>query len=101
MPGDEVWGGLWLIDTMDSPALDAQEGVHLKPQRYFREQVEVEVSAGDRVNCLIYRVTASAVVDTDLAPSATYRDTMLRGADSFHLPATYVARIEALPIVEA
>ena len=90
-----------MIATTDSPALDAQEGVHHKPPRYFREQVEVEVSAGDRVNCLIYRVTASAAVDTDLGPSATYRDTMLRGAYSFHLPAAYVARIEALSIVEA
>ena len=101
MPGDEVWGGLWLIATTDSPALDAQEGVHHKPPRYFREQVEVEVPAGDRVNCLIYRVTASAAVDTDLGPSVTYRDTMLRGAYSFQLPAAYVARIEELSIVEA
>ena len=103
-PRDEVWGAIWLIDAVDAPTLDAQEGVHANPPRYRREQVEVEIAAsspaGKRVRCLVYRVNDRVASASELAPSAAYRDTMLRGARAFALPAAYVARLAALPVVE-
>jgi hypothetical protein len=72
--------------------------VHLTPPRYFREHVEVERAAGDRVRCLTYRVTPGAAAATEFAPSDAYREVMLRGARAFALPAAYVARLAALPV---
>jgi gamma-glutamylcyclotransferase (GGCT)/AIG2-like uncharacterized protein YtfP len=103
-PGDEVWGALWLIDAVDAAALDAQEGVHATPPRYRREPVEIESAAsspaGERVRCLVYRVHDGVASTSELAPSAAYRDAMLRGARAFALPAAYVARLAALPVAE-
>ena len=96
--GDEVWGALWLIDAEEAAALDAQEGVHATPPRYLRAHVEVERADSERVRCLAYRVAPAAADVAELAPSAAYRDTMLRGARAFDLPAAYVARLAALPV---
>ncbi len=100
-PGDEVWGALWLIEAAEAPALDAQEGVQLSLPRYLRVRLEVERAAGDRVRCLAYRVATGAAAASELAPSAAYRDTMLRGARAFGLPAAYVDRLAALPVAPA
>lgn len=92
--GDEVWGALWLLDAADSHALDEQEGVFRTPPAYERLRVTVETPAGDRVTCRSYHVVTPD--RAGFAPSPAFKATLLRGARACGLPASYVARLEAI-----
>lgn len=92
--GDEVWGALWILDVADSPALDEQEGMFRTPPAYERVIVTVETSGGDRVTCRSYHVVTPDAAG--FAPSPAFKATLLRGARACGLPASYVARLEAI-----
>lgn len=94
-PGDEVWGALWLVPPEESHALDEHEGVFRDPPAYRRVTVEVTTPAGDRVRCRSYQVVAPD--PRTPPPSKAFRDTLVRGARTVGLPASYVARLAALP----
>ena len=93
-PGDEVWGALWVIDADHSRALDEQEGVFRDPPAYRRITVEVTTLAGDVVRCRAYQVVSPD--PAGIPPSPAYKQTILRGAQALGLPATYLARLEAI-----
>ena len=93
--GDEVWGALWLVPPEESHALDEHEGLFREPPAYRRVTVEVTTPSGDRVRCRSYQV---ATPDPRTPPpSKAFKDTLLRGARTVGLPASYVARLAALP----
>lgn len=94
-PDDEVWGALWLVPPEESHALDEHEGVFRDPPAYRRVTVEVTTPAGDRVRCRSYQVVAPD--PRTPPPSRAFRDTLVRGARTVGLPASYVARLAALP----
>lgn len=93
-PGDEVWGALWLVSPEESHALDEHEGVFREPPAYRRVTVEVTTPSGDRVRCRSYQVVAPD--PRTPPPSKAFKDTLIRGARTVGLPASYVARLAAI-----
>ncbi|MEI7926515.1 MAG: gamma-glutamylcyclotransferase family protein [Chloroflexota bacterium] len=94
-PGDEVWGALYIIGAEDSRSLDDHMGLFRDPPAYRRTEVEVTTPAGDVVRCRSYTV-ATPNLDGYL-PSPAYRDVVVQGARAVGLPASYIARLEAIP----
>lgn len=93
--GDEVWGAVWRIPLAESHALDEHEGLFRDPPAYARYPVDVTTREGETLRCRSYHV---ATPDrTGFAPSRTYKDTILRGARTLGLHASYIARLEAIP----
>ena len=92
--GAEVQGVVWRIDAADGDALDRQEGVDATPPRYRRIEVAVTTAEGEVRDCLAYQVVEPQAAQ--IAPSAAYLDTMLRGARAAGLSGAYVARIETI-----
>ncbi|MDA0302365.1 MAG: gamma-glutamylcyclotransferase [Chloroflexi bacterium] len=94
-PGDEVWGALWLIAAGDSHALDDHMGLFRDPPAYGRTTVSVTTPAGDEVRCRSYTVATPHLAG--FLPSPAYRNAVVRAARAIGLPASYVARLEAIP----
>ena len=94
VPGEELWGALWLIAGEHSRPLDEQEGLFRDPPAYMRYPVTVTTAAGDEVHCRSYRVVRPH--PDGFAPSPAYRDTLLRGARAVGLPPPYIVRLEAI-----
>ncbi len=65
------------------------------PPAYRRVTVEVTTPAGDRVRCRSYQVVTPD--PRTPPPSKAFKDTLVRGARTVGLPASYVARLAALP----
>ncbi len=92
--GDEVWGALWLVPAEESHALDEHEGLFREPPAYRRIMVDVTTPSGDRVRCRSYQVVAPN--PRTPAPSKAFKDTLVRGARTVGLPASYVAQLAAI-----
>ncbi|ALX14571.1 hypothetical protein P350_23835 [Burkholderia cepacia JBK9] len=73
--GAIVEGALYRLPMGMLAALERREGVHLG--RYVRCAVEVSEQGGQRVHALTYR--GAVTLDCDAAPSARYRDLLVRG----------------------
>ncbi len=93
-PGDEVWGALWLVSPEESHALDEHEGVFRDPPAYRRVTVEVTTPSGDRVRCRSYQVVTPD--PRTPPPSRAFKETLVRGARTVGLPASYVARLATI-----
>ena len=90
-PGDEVWGVLWDATDADVASLDRYEGV--AAGAYVRDTVSVVRSSdGVSVDALIY----IAVPRGHKAPSKKYVAALVRGAEAFGLPESYVERLRGL-----
>lgn len=93
--GDEVWGALWLVPAEESHALDEHEGLFREPPAYRRIVVDVTTPTGDRVRCRSYQVVSPD--PRTPPPSKAFKETLVHGARTVGLPATYVAQLAALP----
>ncbi|TMK53722.1 MAG: gamma-glutamylcyclotransferase [Actinobacteria bacterium] len=87
--GREVWGVLWDLTDEHVEGLDRYEGVAIGA--YVREHLDVEAEAG-LVNALIYLATDTRRKQ----PSGRYVDALIRGAQAFSLPESYVEMLRAL-----
>ena len=65
------------------------------PPAYRRVTVEVTTPSGDRVRCRSYQVVMPD--PRTPPPSKSFKETLVRGARTVGLPASYVARLAALP----
>lgn len=83
--GGIVEGALYRLPTRMLAALERREGVHLG--RYVRCIVEVVTQDGQRVHALTYR--GAVTLDCDAAPSARYRDLLVRGLADAGVSASY------------
>lgn len=83
--GAIVEGALYRLPMSVLDALERREGVPLG--RYVRCAVEVRVRGGLRVHALTYR--GAVTLDRDAAPSARYRDLLVRGLADAGVSAAY------------
>lgn len=89
-PGRRVWGVVFELETADFFILDRFEG------GYTRIEVEVETPAsGGLVRAQTY---TSVRLVPDERPNAAYRALMIEGAREHRLPASFLARLEALEV---
>ncbi|VWB26351.1 Putative gamma-glutamylcyclotransferase YkqA [Burkholderia lata] len=89
--GSIVEGALYRLPVRMLDALERREGVHLG--RYVRCAVEVRESGGLRVRALTYR--GAVTLDCEAAPSARYRDLLVRGLTDAGVSAAYRDRTVA------
>ncbi|WP_175890641.1 gamma-glutamylcyclotransferase family protein [Burkholderia cepacia] len=89
--GAIVEGALYRLPMRMLDALERREGVHLG--RYVRYAVEVLAPGGRRVHALTYR--GAVTLDCDAAPSARYRDLLVRGLADAGVSAAYRERTVA------
>ncbi|VEN64734.1 unnamed protein product [Callosobruchus maculatus] len=101
LPGKHVWGALWMLDDADKENLDRQEGVHTNT--YFPLEVQVTSNDGKVMTARTYRQTAEIEELVDLSklpnercPSATYLNTILKGAKESSLPDEYQELLRAI-----
>jgi len=87
--GREVWGVVWDLTDEHIEALDRYEGVAIGA--YVRDHLDVEAEAG-LAHALIYLATDTRRKQ----PSGTYIDALIRGAQAFSLPESYVEMLRAL-----
>ncbi|MCA8000924.1 gamma-glutamylcyclotransferase family protein [Burkholderia metallica] len=86
-----VEGALYRLPMHMLDALERREGVHLG--RYVRYAVEVREPGGSRMPALTYR--GAVTLDCDAAPSARYRDLLIRGLADAGVSAAYRDRTVA------
>ena len=86
---DQVTGVVYEIADADKPALDRHEGLG---SGYEDKHVEVVTDTGT-ITAFTYFATH---VDDSLKPFHWYKQHVLIGARENHLPADYIARIEAV-----
>ncbi|CAB3752968.1 hypothetical protein GQ57_20435 [Burkholderia sp. MSh2] len=89
--GGLVEGALYRLPIGLLDALERREGVHLG--RYVRVAVEVRMPGGQRERALTYR--GAVTLDRDAAPSARYRDLLVRGLVDAGVSAAYRDRTVA------
>lgn len=92
--GARVWGVLWRLGRGDEDALDRFEEV---ADGLYRRERRVVCAAGRRVPALVY-------VATSVEPGharAAYLAAIVAAAQSFGLPADYVAALEAIASTSA
>ncbi|KAL3318985.1 hypothetical protein Ciccas_002348 [Cichlidogyrus casuarinus] len=93
--GEECFGAIWTLDYEDRCRIDRQEGVQINLYYAFEFDVYCE-TLGHQVHCLCYRMT-------DETPSITspyYLDVILRGAKQCNLPASYLEKLQKIPVNE-
>lgn len=95
-PGAEVWGVLWRVTEEHAAALDVHEGV--ARGRYRRAPVRVERPGGGEVDAFAYVVRAPVA---EGPTTAAYLALLLEGAREHGLPAAWLRRLEAVPVVPA
>jgi gamma-glutamylcyclotransferase len=88
---DMIFGVAYEIDAAEKPLLDELEGL---AHGYNEQQVAFPLNGVPR-QALVY-VAASTHIDPTLVPYAWYKDMVVLGARYHHLPADYVAKIEAV-----
>ncbi|MBN3773235.1 gamma-glutamylcyclotransferase family protein [Burkholderia sp. Se-20378] len=89
--GAIVEGALYRLPMRMLDALERREGVHLG--RYVRCAVEVRGTGGLRVHALTYR--GAVTLECEAAPSARYRDLLVRGLADAGVSAAYRDRTVA------
>jgi len=86
-----MFGVAYEIDAAEKPLLDELEGLG---KGYDEQQVSFPLNGVTR-QALVY-VAASTHIDPTLVPYTWYKDMVVLGARYHHLPADYVAKIEAV-----
>ncbi|RXV73376.1 gamma-glutamylcyclotransferase [Burkholderia stabilis] len=89
--GAVVEGALYRLPMRMLDALERREGVHLG--RYVRCAVDVSAPDGRRVRALTYR--GAVTLDCDAAPSARYRELLVRGLADAGVSTSYRDRTVA------
>ncbi|MGB5053368.1 MAG: gamma-glutamylcyclotransferase family protein [Nitrospirales bacterium] len=90
---DEVYGGIYQIDSAHKPVLDRFEG-----NGYHDSQLTVEFH-GQEYSCLIYLAQPS-YIEHSLKPFHWYKELIVLGARHLRFPDAYVRSIESIESVE-
>ena len=88
--GEQVWGVVFGFPETDFPTLDGFE------KGYLRIPVEVAVGS-ERLRAQTY---LSERTIRDERPNAAYRAVMVEGAREHALPASFIARLETLRVID-
>ena len=103
--GSSVWGMVYDLTDEDLAALDRYEGYQGPGDQhslYDRESVTVQLVRADdgsfarRLRALIYLARPA----NPSPPSRRYLDTIVTGARDFRLPAEYIEKLAATPVVD-
>ncbi len=89
--GSEAFGALYQIDAAEKHLLDRVEGVG---NGYELVDMPCDL-AGSEVNAFAYAATPSHI-EPDLSPYHWYKELVIAGARYHRLPASYLARIDAV-----
>ncbi|GJL66203.1 MAG: hypothetical protein NPIRA05_11740 [Nitrospirales bacterium] len=92
---DEVYGGIYHIDSAHKPLLDRFEG---KGKGYHDSQLPVELH-GKEYACFTYLAQPS-YIEHNLKPYHWYKTLVVLGAKHLRFPDTYVRSIESIESVE-
>ncbi|GJL66704.1 MAG: hypothetical protein NPIRA05_16750 [Nitrospirales bacterium] len=92
---DEVYGGIYQIDSAHKPMLDRFEG---KGKGYHDSQLTVEFH-GQEYSCLTYLAQPS-YIEHSLKPFHWYKELIVLGAKHLRFPNAYVRSIESIDSVE-
>ena len=87
----EVWGVVWEIEAAAWGALDGIEG------GYERISVEVVAAGGERLAAQTY---VGRTLTPDPTPFEWYRGLLLEGAREHALPASFIARLLTLRVID-
>ena len=93
--GQVVWGVLYDIDQNTLEQLNKKEGLGVA---YRHLDCKVACVDDQAYAALTYSIISKA--DSELFPSLAYKTVILEGAVEHHLPAAYIAWLEALVINE-
>jgi len=93
---DEVWG---VLHRLGADALGALDAAELYPQGYDRIEVEVIGAHGALQRALTY-VGTPGFHDPQALPTRRYLNILLQGAVEAGLPATWIGRLRAQPVLQ-
>jgi len=91
---DRVIGVVFAIDESDKPELDRKEGLGAG---YEEKIVELTTQSGGEIRAFAYYATH---IDPALRPYGWYKQHVLKGAEEFGLPESYIegiCEVEELP----
>jgi hypothetical protein len=89
---DEVWGVVFRIGDAEMEALDISE-VGYKP-------IPIDVVTADGTTKARTYVAKTQRIDNSLKPYTWYKDFVVRGAQDHGLPQAYIARLEAVEVID-
>jgi gamma-glutamylcyclotransferase (GGCT)/AIG2-like uncharacterized protein YtfP len=97
--GGAVWGAVFEIPDLEVGTLDKSEGY--QPGRdknsYWRRECMVFLDGDDERPLTVATYFAEPQHNPPL-PNQSYKDLILAGARHWHLPADYIARLEAIEV---
>lgn len=99
--GSRVWGVVYQVDEADIGSLDKHEGYRPGGRRedncYVREERHVwrDAKADDPVAVQVYFAIPQ---EGRFLPNGDYRQLLVNGAKSWHLPSDYMAELEAIEV---
>jgi hypothetical protein len=89
-----AFGVVYELQAQDRAALDKQKGAGRPDAMYRSEQVVATcVKDGAQVRALTYSIADSRRASQNLAPSAQYKQCIVKGARSSGLPPAYVKQL--------
>jgi gamma-glutamylcyclotransferase (GGCT)/AIG2-like uncharacterized protein YtfP len=98
---NHVWGVVFQIDELDIGALDKFEGFDPNQapdaNSYNRKEIRVLRNGIPGAPLTVFTYIAVAQRDPPL-PNHEYRDTIVRGAEYWHLPPEYVAKLKCIKV---
>jgi gamma-glutamylcyclotransferase (GGCT)/AIG2-like uncharacterized protein YtfP len=99
--GSSVWGVVYQIDEVDVAKLDASEGY--MPGResgknsYVREERHVHADGDEAKPLLVWVYVAHPHAKPPL-PNVDYKQLIVDGAKSWHLPGEYISELEQIEV---
>lgn len=97
--GRDVWGAVYQLSEIDVGALDKSEGY--RPGRdknsYWRRECMVFLDGDEKRPVTVQTYNADPHPSPPL-PNQVYKDLILSGARYWHLPAEYIAELEAIEV---
>lgn len=97
--GRSVWGVVYEISALDIEMLDKSEGYRpgRKKNSYWRRECTVFLDGDEERPVTMETYLAEPESDAPL-PNQDYKDLILFGARHWHLPADYIAELEAIEV---
>ncbi len=97
--GRDVWGAVFRLSELDVGALDKSEGYRPGREKnsYWRRECMVFLDGDENRPVTAQTYFAEPQANPPL-PSQAYKDLILDGARHWHLPAGYIAELEAVGV---
>jgi hypothetical protein len=87
---------VYAVTRQDLQTLDKREGANQLPPKYHRERVEIAPTDGRVLEAWTYFAVPDDTPMREYAPSASYMELYIQGAEHFNLPREYVEQLRQI-----